>query len=362
MDIGPINQKYADTNKDEVIKRGDSANFAEAEKEIERIYQWEADYFSVDAYREQLPLDNRTAIENEFLTAINQFQEIATLRRTNVPALMQEKESRIASIKTLYRTIYEQFVKDYRGWKTENQGAEYSQRIENIVQQANAAVEQTLAAEKKVKAREKEVAGHAAATREATQEIGLSELAKYFYQLVKGDNDWMKEKKGKRPNGDSFFYKKIVANLRGYAGAARIWLLLAIISIGITAWVAHALFTPFVQDLTITGGQYADKTTGFVYAVLTAKALVLLAPFYAIRFCLKNYGSNKHLAVDALHKAKTLQTLSAYLAISRDDKAATREIAVAVAQLVFTSTDSGFIAKKGDYESPSINITNPLKS
>jgi hypothetical protein len=232
----------------------------------------------------------------------------------------------------------------------EHEGEGYEAQLRALVSEAKAS-------QKKIKSTEKDIQSKAEAANVATQEIGLSELAGYFYQLVKGDNDWIDSSTGFK----RWSCQLAVKPLRGYAGGARIWLLLAVIMFAITFVIAYLQLDPFVKELA-TPNAYAGKASSYVYAVLIAKALILIAPIYTIRFCLKNYGSNKHLAADALHKAKTLQTLSAYLAVVKNDPQAIREIASSVAKLVFGPTDSGFIVSKGDFGTPDININTPFKS
>jgi hypothetical protein len=137
-------------------------------------------------------------------------------------------------------------------------------------------------------------------------------------------------------------------------------MLFSLVAFGVAFYVADSQLLPFVKELTtVKADGSSNVNASLVYAVLIAKSLVLLVPVYAIRFCLKNYGSNKHLAADALHKAKTLQTLPTFLAIPRGDDAAIRDITTSVSQLVFTPAQSGFIAQKGDYEGSDITINTP---
>jgi predicted N-acyltransferase len=123
MDIDELHTNYRGLDKAEVIKEGDSVNFTDVKNEIERIYQWENDYYEAADYRTQLPEENRKSIENEFATILSQLKEIAQLRANDISSLAQRRADIANSIRNLYRTIYGVFVQDYRGWRVENQGA-----------------------------------------------------------------------------------------------------------------------------------------------------------------------------------------------------------------------------------------------
>jgi predicted N-acyltransferase len=84
MDIDELHTNYRGLDKAEVIKEGDSVNFTDVKNEIERIYQWENDYYEAADYRTQLPEENRKSIENEFATILSQLKEIAQLRANDI--------------------------------------------------------------------------------------------------------------------------------------------------------------------------------------------------------------------------------------------------------------------------------------
>jgi hypothetical protein len=359
MDIDELHTNYRGLDKAEVIKEGDSVNFTDVKNEIERIYQWENDYYEAADYRTQLPEENRKSIENEFATILSQLKEIAQLRANDISSLAQRRADIANSIRNLYRTIYGVFVQDYRGWRVENQGARYTQELEDIVKQAQSAQEKISAQESTAKVETSRIQRRSKASSVATQAIGLSELAKYFYQLVRGDNEWMSTDK-KKPNRLKRSTFWVLRRLRGYEGASKLWLFSALIATVLTTWFAYHLLSPFIHELT-ESNKYTGKTASFIFAVLIAKAIILLAPLYIIRFFVKNYGANKHLSADALHKAKTLQTLSAFLEVAQNDKVAIRSISTVVATQVFTNKDSGFIVQKGDISFPDVNVNAPIR-
>jgi hypothetical protein len=219
-----------------------------------------------------------------------------------------------------------------------------------LVKQAQSAQEKISAQESTAKVETSRIQRRSKASSVATQAIGLSELAKYFYQLVRGDNEWMSTDK-KKPNRLKRSTFWVLRRLRGYEGASKLWLFSALIATVLTTWFAYHLLSPFIHELT-----ESNKYTG-----KTAKAIILLAPLYIIRFFVKNYGANKHLSADALHKAKTLQTLSAFLEVAQNDKVAIRSISTVVATQVFTNKDSGFIVQKGDISFPDVNVNAPIR-
>jgi hypothetical protein len=348
--LNEIHNKYQSLDRAEIIKSGDSTNLTDIQSEVDKIYEWENDYFESEDYRNQLPEPSRKDIENEFENASNMFSQIVTMRGSDIAQFAQHKASFIETIRNYYRSLYNNFVKDFRGWKLDHYQADRLKELDAIFADAKKR-------QKNIKEKEAEVEQRASDTAELTQDIGLSQLAKYFYQLYSGDNEWIIDENKKWAKRS---WHSLLRFFRGYRGASRLWMLFSLVAFGVAFYVADSQLLPFVKELTtVKADGSSNVNASLVYAVLIAKSLVLLVPVYAIRFCLKNYGSNKHLAADALHKAKTLQTLPTFLAIPRGDDAAIRDITTSVSQLVFTPAQSGFIAQKGDYEGSDITINTP---
>lgn len=346
--IDETHVRFQELDPVEIIKAGDTTNLSIIKNEVEKIYEWEKQYYEDQAYRAQLPNDIRRSIEGEFENAANQFNYLVNTRNSDIGTFARQAPQFAETIKNYYRGLYDAFVRDYRGWKLEATQDGKLKEIDEIYKEAQKIQGNIRRQEKQINTRAGDVA-------EVTQDVGLSQLAKYFYQLYAGDNEEIDD--NIKPHGLSRVWWGLIKFFRGYRGAARIWLILAVASSVLAYVVADSQLIPFVRDLTTSA---TLKDGAVIYAVLIAKSLVLAVPIYLIRFCIKNFGSNKQLAADALHKAKTLQTLPAYLASVREDQAAVREVTTGVAQLVFAPTDAGFVAQKGDYDG-GITINNPLK-
>lgn len=352
-----IHNKYIELEKEQIIKKGDSTSLAEIETQVFKIYEWENQYYNDQAYRDQLPESIRMSIEQEFTNASNLFTQAVNLRNNDIIAFTQNRAGFQEAVRGYYKALYDNFVRDYRGWKLDKGSSEKIEQLDEIISAAKARQEHIEQDAQRIREDAQTINSRQKATAEATQDVSLSSLAQYFYQLVQGSRST-----GEKLSGRRRLYERIIKPFGGYQGASRLWLILAVVVFGLTYWVADSQLHPFLAALSNPKeSSLISSGASTIYALLVAKALLLAVPVYAIRFCLKNYGSNKHLAADALHKAKTLQTLHAYLSISPDDEAARREIAVTVAQLVFTPTESGFIMQKGDYEGPHINIGTPPK-
>jgi hypothetical protein len=136
MNLESLHDQYEELRKEEIIKEGDSTSFAAVKAEIVSIYNWESQFYHSHEYRTQLPEETLKRIVAEFDTAMRQFHEVVTLRTGDLSGLAARKNDLIINIKTLYRTLYDLFLRDYRGWQIDNQGSGLEKRLEEITRQA----------------------------------------------------------------------------------------------------------------------------------------------------------------------------------------------------------------------------------
>lgn len=351
---------------EDLIKTNDTANLNEVSDEIRALYEWIALYEADAEYRKQLPAQTQQSIDQEFKTVVDSFSRINSVRSTDLASFGNQKQYFVQRIRKSYDNLYNNFIRDYRTWQLLHSQEQKSQELELQLNMAKSKQEATAKELSSIlsaaRRSQKTVAKLQRATAEATQDIGLSTLAKHFSQLYEGDVDDLAADDA----GSRRWLRRRLSSIKkffsGYRGAARMWFIISILLFGVTFWAVSRQLLPYIDSLATLSSEGAEIRASVIYATLVVKALVLLVPVYAIRFCLKNYGANKHLAADALHKAKTLQTLQTYLAITKDNASATGEVAVTVAKLVFAPADSGFANLKIDGEKSDLTINAPIRA
>lgn len=136
MDLEGLHVKYQELDKSDVIKKGDTISFNEVAFEIEKIYEWESDFYKAVEYRKQLPEETQESIINEFRTVMERFTEIVRLRTDDIPNLASRKQELSGNIKRLYKTLYDLFVQDYRGWRIDKEGSGFIEELEQRAKRA----------------------------------------------------------------------------------------------------------------------------------------------------------------------------------------------------------------------------------
>jgi hypothetical protein len=120
---------------------------------------------------------------------------------------------------------------------------------------------------------------------------------------------------------------------RGHIASARAWFAAVIASIALTGFVAHKA---------LEGVDLAKITVPEVLA----RALLVAAPAYAIRFSTRNFNAHKHQIVINRHRAVVLDTLLPLVG-RQDISAPTREqLIIEATKHVFEPGESGFLSRR----------------
>ncbi len=118
----------------------------------------------------------------------------------------------------------------------------------------------------------------------------------------------------------------------GYERSAKVWLVLVIISL---------LFVGAYSVVVIKSLHITENNISIQEAII--KAVVLVAPAYLIRFCVRNYNAYKHLATRNLQRANSIRATELFIQGANKD---TLELYMKLANLLFSQDETGFITKR----------------
>ena len=380
MDIEELHKKYRELDKAQIIKEGDSVNFSDVKNEIERIYQWESDYYNAVDYRNQLPEEDRRSIENEFATILSQLNEIAILRNTDISNLAQTHADKVNSIKNLYRTIYGVFTKDYRSWVAENQGTVYSARIEGVAKQAEEKlIQQAKQAEEQltIKAKQDEEKLAQKGEQEVSKIVGSEttqewarEYSKYINQdqIVRNKLNRIKkkceqkqdERNGRTKRIRNFFTRSIcmlssgyISRIQGtifyeghsYLNASARWRFWR----SIFFFILFALAIFYFLHFLLAGAPPKDKLFDYFIEKLVFLPLIVVTTV-GLTFASRNYRINSKLLEDYKHRyvvAKTIQNLLLLPTIKKNTSMQNQLLTVGTS-ILFEHRASGYMGKDSD--------------
>lgn len=133
------------------------------------------------------------------------------------------------------------------------------------------------------------------------------------------------------------YYRKFSSMYAGgYEKAAQLWLHAVVVAIIITAgysiWVLHT-FKIDPKELTLSEA--------------IVKGIVLLAPVYLIRFSVRNFNANKHLATINLQRATSIKTFRGFVKpLDTVRESNQKEVYAEIVKLIFAPEESGFITRR----------------
>lgn len=329
-----------------------------ANYDIGKIVRPEDPYYKFEDIRAPLETLKRTATDMVFSpelwaelptsyknTAIQELETMQRLltqieqNRSNAEWLGGNERGHTNSILNVYSTLYDKFVSPVRAYKSTSDAvrmetAEALTRLQEAISEAEESSKQAKFSAK--------------AAGEAATNTAANSLAKHFEHSVIGypSTNARLKNQYKRTWWFRYQYRRSMSNQRGYSAAARVWFVMVVISIGVTIWVSTWAFH---------GIDFATVTLQTVLA----KALILAAPAYAIRFSVRNYNANKHLSTANRHRSVIMQTLLALLARDEISEAAKEKIITEAAARVFDPGESGYLTSKDSLSGGDNSIQMP---
>jgi succinate dehydrogenase/fumarate reductase cytochrome b subunit len=131
-----------------------------------------------------------------------------------------------------------------------------------------------------------------------------------------------------------WYLKKLLdkSSPSGYERSAKIWLILVVISLAFVGIYSVIV----IKSLNITEGNISIQE-----AII--KAVVLFAPVYLIRFCVRNYNAYKHLATRNLQRANSIRATELFIQGANKE---TLELYMKLTDHLFSQDESGFITKR----------------
>jgi hypothetical protein len=278
-------------------------NLGDSKDYVDRIVQGAKDIATHPGFWKELPQPTQRSLRNEAETILKLTQTIRD-NKDNTQWLSSELSNYIDGIMSVYNTVYPWFVTAVREYKN----SQDTQR-----QEADALINDLKGATKSAKNASK-------LATEASARISTTELSRFFDEVANGEPDSRESTKGK--------HKKTwwLRRTDGYATDARRWFAGVILSILATAVVALAAF-------------WHAEFTSITPEEVFAKALILAAPAYAIKFCAKNYTLNRQLQVTNTHRSVVMKTLLAFMERQEVSDEVRAGVIIEAARQAFKSTD-----------------------
>lgn len=325
--MDPVVQWFADFDVSQIVHPDDPYyTFNEMKIPLETIKKTAQDAVASPELWDELPPNYRSVAVSELQTVQRIINEVMPYRQ-DASWLASNSRGQINSLLNVYDRVYERFISPVRAYKSTN---------EAVRQETSSALSRLQEAISEAEQSSKQARSSAKVAGEAATRTAITSLSEYFEHTVTGypNRDYVRLKK-KYPKQWWFRaqYERSRLSQRGYLSAARVWFGLVVATTAITAGVSIWIF----HDVDF------EKLTP--QAVL-AKALILAAPAYSIRFSVRNYNANKHLATSNRHRAIIMQTLLALLAREEVSEATREKIIVEATARVFDPGDNGYLTGK----------------
>lgn len=331
-------------------------------------------YFSDNAFRQKLTLQGKQVLESQISASCDQFDQIIQTRAAGT--LPQQLPTFISNLSSYFEEFRSRFINPKRLDILEG-GADTSRVIAEL--DANL---------KDAENTKKQIEEVLQVSQALALNKGATELANYFHKLYDGKEIEIEEapKKKKVPfrlNAKDillavllcFFIALILPELSNLISSmsSKDHLRLVIgISTLLTLVVAYMIYRfALIFNSKYVGGYKRASVlwaNGVVIAlIITAvytyitikslklnpndinvaealiKAVLLLAPIYFIRFCVRNFNANKHLGATNLHRATSIRIFESFIqSINSDNK----EVYSQMAKIVFELDETGFITRR----------------
>lgn len=243
-------------------------------------------------YWSELSPSAQKLVVDESRSLMRVVDEIAGTK-DNTSWLTDHLHERKASIAALYDRLYPYLVTGIRLYENETDNAR--KELQTLVRQVKAT--QKSAQEASVQA---ESAKNLA--EESAADTATSNLSLFFDRLANGNEDV--HKSGRQEYKRTWWLSIIFRS--GYKYAATRWFLLTLFFVVITGWLGYISFHDF--------------NSSSIEDVL-AKALILAAPAYGIKFSARNFRDNKSLEAANNHRAVVMKTLLSFMSRPGIDEA-----------------------------------------
>lgn len=386
-----IKRRFTGYTKDQIIGgNGPQPITAPDVDVIEEVFVSFPAYFSDNAFRGKLTQQARQTIESQIQATCDQFDQIVSARANGT--LPQNLASFISNISSYYEEFKNRFLYPKR-IETLEGGTDTHKIVKGIEQTSEEAKKKLQSIEQVLQI-----------SQDLATQKGATELANYFHRLYDGNDidpdepvkpkstqyrptwkdwtisalllltvttflpwvwRWIGNLEGDTKTRVATAAVLVMGAFLGYAGyrlsrrfneqytggykrSAALWFIgvfFALLATGI-----YSFFT--IKSLNISSGQIQIEE-----AII--KAVLLLAPIYFVRFCIRNFNANKHLAATNLHRATSIRIFEAFIQRIDDSN---REVYSEMARLMFQIDETGFITRKDGAGATDGNIEIPIIS
>ncbi|HVW23267.1 MAG TPA: hypothetical protein VHB51_02175 [Candidatus Saccharimonadales bacterium] len=247
--------------------------------------------------------------------------------RSDPAWLGQNYQQTQSSITSYYDSLYQPFIVGIR---------EFMSTSGMTRQELNETIRRVRTVAKEIEAKSKVVEDATSLITDLAAETSSGKLSEYFRYQVTGFPRTVYDRKpwykvpfrwAKSQLRTSWYAE------RGYVASVRFWFLMVIASVVVTALVAsHAL----------NGVDLSKITLNEVFA----RALLVAAPAYAIRFSTRNFNASKHQVTLNRDKEIILDTVIAFLSREEIEAETRQKIIVEAAKQVFDPGDSGYLSRR----------------
>jgi hypothetical protein len=265
---------------------------------------------------------NITAWVDGLLTTLSQIAQY----RDDGTWLSQNYAATQNQIISYYDSLYTPFVIGIR---------EYINAEGMTKQELNATMRRIRNAVKEAEDKAKVINDLTRQSADLTANASTERLSEFFLQQVEGFPRPVNDKKGLKK---FLMWIKIqllvtIRGERGYISSSRSWFVGVLLSIGFTTYAAsRALHGIDLSRITLEE--------------VLARALLIAAPAYAIRFCVKNFNANKHQVTINRHRAVVLDTLLSFLSRPEVSDSVREQLIAEAAKQVFEPGESGYLNRR----------------
>ncbi len=357
-------------------------NYKEIDTELRLIFKSAQTALNYPGFIDELPEQDAQQILNAVVGLYNVLLDIMD-HRYDSTWLAQNYNNTVDNVKNRYRELYKLLVVPVREYSSSLESNEA--RIQEFVSE-NDKLRQDL---EKMKNEYVNVVQHA---QDAASDISTVELSKHFESLigVRISYRWsdrkkeylerkkpyeVKSKKSKDKRIKNFMKTKwlwlslllkyLKVNIRrfifsfdsGYERSSRNWLNIIFTLIILT--IALGFYIKLDIDNIISNKLINTQS---IFAIALVKLVLILAPIYAIKFSIRNYSANKHLAVVNQHKAVVMKTLLAFADRQDISSEIKGEIMTTAVKETFATPETGFVKEKEGISNIEQNIFDRIKT
>ncbi len=324
-------KRLADLDIENILLPNDPHyNLGVLSKSLDLLKQGAKKLIEYPDYWEELPSPVQELIVNECRTIMRVIDEIAGTKE-NAEWLSANLEDRKRSIVALYDRLYPYLVIGVR---------QYENNLDSARKQVKELISEIKSTQKSVDDASEKAESAASFAQDAANIAATVKLSEYFDTLANGDQ--VEIKALKKDHKKTWLIRSIFTS--GYKMASVRWLMSILFFIVLTGGIAIWAI---------------DDLQNVKLEQVLAKALILAAPAYGIKFSARNYRENKSLQAANNHRAVVMKTLLAFMARDTID-VPTKNIIIteAASQAFKLSSYDGATNTEGEtvLEFPSIKV------